>query len=146
MMTMPRSSMAFAVRRTTMAASIGTASRSPQTYRKTTRACWRSAAMTATVTFSPGASTGVLTSNGDITLGSGSTFTVELNGNTPGAGYDQLNVVGAVTLNQGMLAASLGYDPTGPDALIIINNDGADPVLGTFVGLPEGSTLPLTLS
>ena len=93
---------------------------------------------------SPGASTGIITSNGDITLAPTSTFTAELNGNTAGTGYDQLNVLGAVTLNQPVLAATLGYDPANGDALTIINNDGTDAVTGSFAGLPQGAPLPLT--
>jgi len=103
---------------------------------------------TVGATLTPGAAgAGILTSNGDITLASGSTYVPELNGLTAGTGYDQLNVVGQVTLDAGgnaLLSPTLGYDPTPGDALAIVLNDGADAVAGNFAGLTEGAPIVLT--
>jgi hypothetical protein len=101
-----------------------------------------------TATLTPGfASTGILTSNGDIALAPLSHFEVGLGGTVAGALYDQLNVLGAVTLQNTaaapILDASLNYDPTPGDQLAIVRNDGSDPVTGIFAGLPEGA--PVTL-
>ena len=95
-----------------------------------------------TGTISPGdpvTGPGIL-NTGPVSFGdSSSTFTVQLNGTTAGTQYDQLNVTGTVTLNNCTLNALLGYTPTVGDSFTIINNDGADAVLGTFNGLPEGA-------
>ena len=77
-----------------------------------------------------------------------STFSARLDGNTPGDGpnhYDRLSTPGGVTLDNAMLSLSLGggYTPTAGDALVLIDNTGADPVDGTFNGLPEGALLTL---
>lgn len=54
-------------------------------------------------------------------------------------GGDQIDVTGTVTLN----GAKLGTLPFGNPAIgqsfTIINNDGTDPVIGTFAELPEGA-------
>ncbi|HEX8913094.1 MAG TPA: autotransporter-associated beta strand repeat-containing protein, partial [Humisphaera sp.] len=92
-------------------------------------------------TVSPGNSPGVL-STGTLTLAAGSTALMEINGTTAGTQYDQLNVTGTVTLGGGALQVALGYTPLVGDTFRLINNDGtADPVVGTFAGLPtSGST------
>src|SRR5262249_50441501 len=64
-------------------------------------------------TVSPGTgpgSTGILTANGSVSFGSGSFFVVELNGTSPGDGYDQLRVMGMASL-AGVLSATLGFTP-----------------------------------
>ncbi len=91
-------------------------------------------------TLAPGGSPGILSSS-NATLSSSTTFAVELNGTTPGSGYDQLNVSGTVNLASAKLSASLGFAPSVGAEFVIINNDGSDAVLGTFAGLPEGSYL-----
>jgi Big-like domain-containing protein len=55
---------------------------------------------------------------------------------------DQALVTGTVTLTGASLALSLpsAYPPAGTP-ITIISNDGNDPVVGTFTGLPEGGTL-----
>jgi FG-GAP-like repeat len=57
----------------------------------------------------------------------------------------QLNVAGNVTIDNSYLSVGENningwYLPLNVP-LTIINNDGADPVVGTFLGLPEGSTI-----
>jgi fibronectin-binding autotransporter adhesin len=94
----------------------------------------------------PGASTagtGILNLANGLTLVSGSNYTVELNGTTAGSGYDQTNVTGAVNLGASNLVASSTFNPNGLQTFTIINNDGADAVVGTFAGLANGA--PVTI-
>ena len=86
----------------------------------------------------PGDPLGVLNAQGNVSLDSASTFTVALNGATPGpTGYDQLNVTGAVNLGGSTLNASLGFSPTTGEAFTIIQSTA--PIVGTFNGLAEGT-------
>jgi fibronectin-binding autotransporter adhesin len=91
---------------------------------------------------SPGDSPGILTcSNFNAGASGPGTLQIELNGTTPGSGYDQLNVHGTVNLSGITLNASLNYSSSVSDQFIIINNDGSDAVTGTFTGLPQGKKL-----
>ena len=77
----------------------------------------------------------------NLTLTSGSTLTIELNGAvTPGTDYDQVNVTGTVTLSGATLNVVVGFVPTAGQVFTIIDNDLVDPVTGMFAGLAEGST------
>jgi autotransporter-associated beta strand protein len=95
---------------------------------------------------SPGVSTGagVLTANGDVTFNDASSFSVDLNGFTPGSNYDQLRVSGQVDLGAALVLRSVfppgAVLPPGSQ-FVIVDNDGTDPVVGTFNGLPEGAIL-----
>ncbi|OLB16736.1 MAG: hypothetical protein AUH07_00295 [Gemmatimonadetes bacterium 13_2_20CM_70_9] len=92
----------------------------------------------------PGVGVGILTS-GNVNWSSGSPgFVVQLNGTTAGTGYDQLNVTGSVNLGSATLSGTLGFSPPNGTSFTIINNDGGDAVIGTFAGLPEGSTVVLS--
>lgn len=98
-------------------------------------------------TVAPGNSPGVLTT-GNKNFASGATFEVEIGGVSPGNGtgfHDQLVVNGSVTIdNSTTLTATLfgGFTPSAGDDFIIINNDGADGVTGTFInGLAEGAKI-----
>ncbi|MEZ6192667.1 MAG: hypothetical protein R3C45_15440 [Phycisphaerales bacterium] len=97
----------------------------------------------AGATLSAGFSPGIIAS-GNLSLTSGSTLDAEINGLTPGTGHDQYVVTGTVdlggaTLNAtGTIAASVG------DSVILIDNDLADAVTGTFVGLAQGDTLVIS--
>jgi hypothetical protein len=106
------------------------------------------AVVTTSGTVSPGDGPGVLTVRGNVTLDQNSTFIAELNGPTPGVGYDQLNVAGTVNLAGSTLSPSLGFTPSGQSFTIIRSNG---PIVGTFKGLPEGAPLlidnvPFTIS
>jgi hypothetical protein len=72
-------------------------------------------------------------------LSAATTVVMDLQGATPGVSHDQLTVTGTVNLNNAKLeivgAASLPPIP----AVILIDNDGADAVVGTFTGLAEGA-------
>lgn len=89
-------------------------------------------------TVAPGTSAGVL-QTGNFDLQNGGNFVLELNSTDPGSGYDQLSVVGTVTL-AGNLTLTLGFTPTAGDLFFILLNDGADAIAGTFAGLPDGAT------
>ena len=86
------------------------------------------AAITASgATVSPGDSPGILNAQGDVSFDSSSTFTVELNGATPGAtGYDQLNVAGTVDLGGSTLSPSLGFTPATGETFTIIQEHLSD--------------------
>ena len=91
---------------------------------------------------SPGSSPGRLTTKG-LALNT-STLNIELNGTTPGVDYDQLQTTGTVTLATScVLSTTLGFASAGGDQFTIINNDGNDAVIGTFVGLPQGQQFTL---
>jgi autotransporter-associated beta strand protein len=77
----------------------------------------------------------------DLAFSTGSSYGVQLNGPDPGTGSDQLDVTGTVSLNDATLDASLGFAPAPGDSFVIVNNDGTDPVIGTFAGLPQGASL-----
>jgi Ca2+-binding RTX toxin-like protein len=100
-------------------------------------------------TLAAGASAGIL-NTGSIALAAGAMFEAEIGGtnpgppgSSPGAGYDQVKVTGAVSLGGATLDASLigGFVPTFGQAFIIIDNDGNDAVTGTFAGLAEGAVV-----
>jgi fibronectin-binding autotransporter adhesin len=92
--------------------------------------------------FLPGSSPGILTCGGLTPIAPASgTLQVELNGPTPGAGYDQLDVRGPVNLTGLALSASLGFGSAASNTFTLIQNDGTDAVVGTFSGLPQGKKL-----
>ena len=89
-------------------------------------------------TVAPGGSAGILRT-GSATFVSGASLDIEINGTTVGDHYDQLDVAGAVVLGGATLDVSLDFTPATGDAFVIVNNDGTDPVTGTFDNLPEGN-------
>jgi autotransporter-associated beta strand protein len=94
-------------------------------------------------TLAPGAGQGILHTH-DVAFSPGSIFQVELFGPAPGTGYDQLDVIGGVNLGDATLDLQLNYTPIPMSAFTIVNNDGVDPIVGSFLGLPEGSLLMRT--
>jgi len=94
----------------------------------------------------PGASIGTFTVNNNVTFENQSRLRIEIDG---AAAYDVLAVNGAVTLGDIDGAPTLeAYlsDKDIPNAavLTILQNDGADPIVGTFDGLAEGGTVNLS--
>jgi autotransporter-associated beta strand protein len=89
---------------------------------------------------------GILSINNSIGFGAGSTFVVELQGTSPGSGYDQLALtapnsaysLGGTTL-QGVHLN--GFVANFLDAFVIVNNSNPTPNsgTGTFAGLPDGA-------
>jgi fibronectin-binding autotransporter adhesin len=86
----------------------------------------------------PGSSPAILTSS-NLALTASANFVVELNGPNPGADYDQLLVRGTNQLGGAALNVSVGFPPSEGDRFTIINNDGAEAIVGTFAGLPNGA-------
>src|SRR5262249_46008033 len=65
-----------------------------------------------------------------------------------GTDYDQINVVGTVTLNNPTLnltAITGAVAPVPGSSMTLINNDGTDPIVGTFNNLPELSAVTVGL-
>ena len=95
---------------------------------------------------------------GDLSLetsGNPVTMSFQLNGPTPGSAstdYRQLAVNGSVDLGTHLTAFfNLGFVPAVGQIFTVIDNDGSDPISGSFIGLPEGATLdiggyPFTIS
>ncbi|MCY7374507.1 MAG: VCBS repeat-containing protein [Pyrinomonadaceae bacterium] len=94
-------------------------------------------------------SAGTLTSpTGILNINNGLTFTVngiyacKISGTAAGAnGHDQLNVTGTVSLNNAQLVPiPFGtFRPAIGDSFVILKNDGADPIVGTFLNAPENA-------
>ena len=91
-------------------------------------------------TVSPGPTTAVL-NTGSVTFVAGANFNAEVNGNVVGTAYDQLNVTGTVNLGGATLNTSGTVPSVSGQTIVLINNDGSDPVVGTFAGLAEGDTV-----
>lgn len=87
-----------------------------------------------------GNSPGVL-HTGSLTLASGAILQEQIAGTATGA-FDQIAVTGTVSISNAKLDLSLlsGYAPTSGN-FTIIDNDGADAVTGTFLGLAEGASV-----
>jgi autotransporter-associated beta strand protein len=92
----------------------------------------------------PGNSPGILTTR-NLDAQSGSTLTYELNGLTGGTGYDQVKARGTVTLGANSVFAFTALPGINPnpnvDTFFLLWNDGLDPISGTFLGLPEMSSV-----
>jgi autotransporter-associated beta strand repeat len=92
---------------------------------------------------SPGASPGILVCSNFATFSPGNLLKIEINGSTPGTGYDQLQVNGSVLLMGGGLQISMNTVGAVSNQYVIVKNDGADPVTGSFPGLPDGTLLDI---
>jgi autotransporter-associated beta strand protein len=90
---------------------------------------------------SPGASgvgsTAIL-HTGAVTLSSSSNFNIDINGTTAGTGYDQLSVIGAISITGSNLVVTAGAGLTIGQKFYITLNDGTDLVSGTFA---QGTTV-----
>ncbi len=89
-------------------------------------------------TISPGSSPGRL-STGPALLDADSRLAVELNASGVAIGYDQLNLTGGVDLGGAKLQVKPGFTPALNHEFMILQNDGADAVVGTFADRPENS-------
>jgi autotransporter-associated beta strand protein len=89
----------------------------------------------------PGQSPGQL-SSGSIAFTSATTFHIELNGTNFGE-FDQLAVTGTVGLNDARLQITAPPTLSRNGSFTIIDNDGTDPVVGTFFQRPEGSRIEI---
>ncbi|MBI1310266.1 hypothetical protein GC176_03085, partial [bacterium] len=101
--------------------------------------------LTVNGSVAPGASLGQFVVDGDVTFDSSDSLIVELNGTTPGSGYDQLRVEGLsrlVTLGDATLTLSSSATlTTGVELVIIDNVDSGSAVSGMFAGLAEGAAV-----
>jgi len=87
----------------------------------------------------PGVGITAVFNAGAVMLASGSTFTVNLNGTTPGTSYDQLNATGTVTLSGATLIVNVNLLNTAAgDTFTIVQSTTS--VVGTFASLPNGAT------
>lgn len=68
-------------------------------------------------------------------------LSIVINGTTPDTDYTQLTIMGSVNLNGVNLVISGTHVPTFSESFIIVDNDGVDPTIGTFAGLPEGAVI-----
>lgn len=83
-----------------------------------------------------GTTIGTLTSNGDATLSSSTTYQVVVGS----GGASKLAVTGAVALGGATLSVQLLAKPAPSQSFTIVENDGSDAVAGTFNGLAQGAT------
>jgi hypothetical protein len=91
-------------------------------------------------TISPGVNgPGQITFTSGLTLTPGVTVAIDAQTSTAGSGYDQLAVIGAVDLGGATLQLGNIAPLLAGARLTIIDNDGADPVTGTFNLRPEGN-------
>ena len=63
-----------------------------------------------------------------------------ISGPAPGQ-YSSIRVTGTTILNNATLNLGGTYVPAESDVFILIDNDGTDPIVGTFVGLGEGALI-----
>ncbi|HPM79621.1 MAG TPA: autotransporter-associated beta strand repeat-containing protein, partial [Candidatus Anammoximicrobium sp.] len=94
----------------------------------------------------PGSNVGTLTLNNGLTLSDTSSFAVEINGPTAGSQHDQIRVLGSIALNGATLNATGTIASASGRLIVLIDNDGSDPVGGTFkdslgATLAEGATV-----
>ena len=85
---------------------------------------------------SPGTSPGHLLT-GAVELRSGSQLTMELTGPNPVLEQDRVVVEGKIVLLSPTLNLVLNYLPARGDRSILVDNDGHEPIAGTFDGLPD---------
>jgi hypothetical protein len=96
---------------------------------------------------SPGQSPGVLQVTSNLALADDSTLDLEINGLTPGetaGSHDQVDVTGTVTIGENValqLTTTNGFSPLLGQQFVLLSNDGSDPIVGQFSGLPEGAIL-----
>jgi len=70
--------------------------------------------------------------------GAGNQITAALNGSS---NFEHVKATGTVSLTGTVLTLNLTFDPFANASFMLIENDGADAVVGSFLGLPEGALL-----
>lgn len=88
----------------------------------------------------PGSSPGIIGTN-NLALSAGSTLDIEIDGTTAGTDYDQIQVTGTVDVTGATLNLISVFTAAAGNEFLLIENDGADSVTGTFAGLAEGTLL-----
>jgi autotransporter-associated beta strand protein len=95
-------------------------------------------------TFSPGGQSGLPSMrSGSVSLAPAVTFTVGLRGVGEGD-WQKVVVTGTVALNNASLATGRMFTPQPGSRFTIVDNDGADPIVGTFAGLAEGAEIDIS--
>ena len=79
----------------------------------------------------------------DISLSGPSALNLSIRGTSPGAGYDQITTHGTVTLGDAALNLSGSFNLKTGEELILVNNDGVDPVSGTFKGIANNQIITI---
>jgi hypothetical protein len=84
----------------------------------------------------------------DVTVGtgaflntSGNKLNIVINGTTANTNYTQLSVAGTVNLSGTTLLLSGSHTPVANQTFMIVNNDGADAIIGRFAGLSQGAII-----
>ncbi len=75
---------------------------------------------------------------GTTTLAAGN-LGLTINGTVVNTLYDQLNIIGSLDVTGCRLALNGSLIPAAGSSYTLINNDGGDAIIGTFVGLPQGT-------
>ncbi len=93
----------------------------------------------------PGLATAGILNTGNLVLAAESELQVRVAGAaTAGADYDQVNVVGTVNVSNARLnLIGAPADPADTTPIVLINNDGADGIAGTFADLPQNALVTL---
>jgi autotransporter-associated beta strand protein len=99
------------------------------------------ALLTNNGTIAPGDSTGQLTVDGNLQLGSSSNLSFQIGGTAAGVGYDVLEINGHALTLHGMLTVSLinGFTPQQSDTFTIVRTQA--PLAGSFTNVNSGGRL-----
>ncbi len=84
-------------------------------------------------------STAILTASGNITLASGSTLAIKINGVVSSTGYDRLAANGDIVLGGATLTVDMGFTAALGNTFTIVQCTGA--LTGTFDGLADGAAV-----
>lgn len=85
---------------------------------------------------------GMLRIGGNLDLQSSGALKTVINGLVPEFDYTRLGVTGTVDL-AGNLEVTNAPGLVENDSFVLLLNDGDDPIVGTFAGLPEGAGIPI---
>jgi T5SS/PEP-CTERM-associated repeat protein len=101
----------------------------------------------ATIAPGNGGNTTAILNTGALTLASTSNFLVDINGTTPGSGYDRLNVTtGAVTIGGSNLIVTVGTTLTIGQTFLVLEKVSAGAVSGEFAQGSMVTSGPYTFS
>ncbi|MBJ7345847.1 MAG: FG-GAP repeat protein, partial [Gemmataceae bacterium] len=79
----------------------------------------------------------------DISLSSPSALNLTIRGTSPGVGSDQITTHGTVALGNATLNLSGSFNLKTGEELILVHNDGVDPVSGTFKGIANNQIITI---
>ena len=86
--------------------------------------------------------TSLLQSN-DLSLSGSSSLDITIRGTTPGTEYNQITSRGIVTIGNASLNLSGSFVLPAGSELILVSNDGTDPVSGTFKGITNNQIVTI---